>query len=124
MFKSVFNGKKLNGRANLAKEIFVKYVQETSCRSEELLHIMQKYKIGKNAVKTEQEVKEIKERCEARGVRKEVMEFYPDHIYPDRNSFKTNDGAKMIVSTEFNNKTLNPIINFARDRGWTVEILS
>lgn len=115
--KYLFNGKELIGQATLAKEIFVKYAQETSCSCDELLETIRKYNIGKSAVKTEKEIKE------SRG-NKEVKR----ETYPERNSFMTKDGIKMIVWTDFNNKeghdTLKPIIDFARDQGWNVEILS
>ncbi len=117
--KYLFNGKILNCQANLAKEIFVTYAQETRCTSEEFLYTLQKYKISKNAVKTEQEVREIKEKRKLNRILIEVRD-----IYPNCNSFETKDGVRMIVSTEFTNKKLTPIINFAREQGWDVKIMS
>ncbi len=117
--KYLFNGKEINCQENLAKNIFVKYAKETLCTSEEFLHVMQKYNIGQNVVKTEQEVKEIKEKRNQNRIQIEVRDIYPDY-----NSFETQDGVRMIVSTEFTNKMLTPIINFAKNQGWSVEILS
>lgn len=115
--KYLFNGKIIEGQACLVKEIFEKYSNETNCSSDELLNIIRENNITKSAVKKE---KDILERRRQTPVQRET--------YPEQYSFKTCDGVSMRVFTDFNNKeghdTLKPVIDFARNKGWNVEILS